>query len=115
LNKSGLGLGSRWLGCNGLCCAIDDLAILYETLDHPVVVTTAENTSTDTGLAEVEVAIIAGAAVIVHIGNGLSAVIAVDREDTSSWASWDASIVADGILALIRDSSKFCKPSITGS
>jgi hypothetical protein len=46
-----------------------------------VILTTAENTVIDTGLAEIKVTIIAGTAVVVNIGDRLGAVIAINGEN----------------------------------
>jgi hypothetical protein len=91
-DKSSLRLRERRnlrLWCNGLSGAVNDLSVLDKTFDHPVSITSAENTVIDTGLAEIKVTIIASAAVIVLIWDGIVAVVAVDREDadTGSWGA----------------------------
>jgi len=98
LNKSSLRLRSRWLWCNGLRCAVNDLAILHETFNHPVIITTTENSIVNTALTEVEVTIITGAAVIMLIGDGLAAIVAVDREDVDRKRDRSTTVIADGTL-----------------
>jgi hypothetical protein len=73
-----LWLGWSRLGCNCLCCAVDDLSILNKTLDHPVILTTAKNAVVHTGLTQIKVTIIAGTAMIMFIWDSLAAVVAVD-------------------------------------
>jgi hypothetical protein len=115
LYKSGLGLGSWGLRCNCYSCAVDNLAILNRALDQPVVLSAAGISFVDTALAKVKVAIVADAAVIMLIRHRLVAVVAVDREDTDSVRRRNASLVANGVLALIRNGCKFGKPFVTSS
>jgi len=85
LNKSCLRPRSNWLWCNGLGSAVDNLAALDKSLDHPVIITLAKNSLIDASLAEIEITIVTGAAVVVLIWDRLAAVVAVDREDAHSW------------------------------
>jgi hypothetical protein len=62
----------------------DDLAVLNSTLDQPVTLARAKRTTGDASLAEVVVAAIADAAVIVRIVHGGVAAVAVDRPLTLS-------------------------------
>jgi len=66
-----LGLGSQ-----ALRRAVDDDAVLDETLDQPVVGSLACDTLVDTALAEVEVAIVASGAVVVSVRDGHVAAVA---------------------------------------
>jgi hypothetical protein len=115
LNKSGLGFGSNRLWCNNFSCAVDDLAILDKTLDHPVIISTTEVSIVHTALAKVKVTFITSAAMIMLIRNRLTALVAVDREYADRWGSWNAGVVANGILTLVGNGSKFCEPSIASS
>jgi len=74
------GLWLRWssLWCNCLSSAINDLSVLHETLNHPVILTTAKNTITNAGLAEIKVPIIAGTAVIMLVWDRFTAIVAVN-------------------------------------
>jgi hypothetical protein len=49
--------------------AVDHLSIFDETLNQPVILTTASNPPVDASLAKIKVAIIASAAVMVLIGD----------------------------------------------
>jgi len=111
-----LWLSSRSLWCNGLGSAVNDLTALNETLDHPVVHTVAENTVIDTGLAEIKVAIIAGTAVVVNIGDCGRAVVAVNREYADCSRIWTFVVAtAKSTLSLVGQASKLSKPSVTSS
>ena len=68
------------LGGNNLSRALDKLAILGCSLDQPVIAAIAGHSLVDTCLAKIEVAIVTGGAVVVHIRNGLLAVVAADSE-----------------------------------
>jgi len=68
-----LGLGP---GGNRLGSAVHDLAVLDDPLDEPVVDTVASDALIDAVLAKVEVAVVAGRAVVVGIGNCLIAAVA---------------------------------------
>lgn len=66
---------------DGLGGAGDDLATLVGgALDQPVVAAVAGSAVVDAGLAEIEVTVLAGGAVVVDIGDGLLAVVAADGE-----------------------------------
>ena len=80
-----------------------------------MVITLACNAIFNASLAEIEVAIIASTAVIVLIWDSTFAVVAVNREDIDGRRNREAGIIADGILTFVVDTSKFSKPSITGS
>lgn len=77
-NKSCLGLGETTLWCNSLSCAVNNLSILNETLDQPVALASANDSTSNASLAEVKVTFIADTAVIVYIWDGIVAVVAVD-------------------------------------
>jgi hypothetical protein len=81
-----------------------------------VILTTAENTVIDTGLAEIKVTIIAGTAVVVNIGDCLGAVITINGENADCGRSW-AFIVAitNSTLSLIGQASELSEPSVTSS
>ena len=68
----------RGLGSNPLGGAVGDLAILDETLNQPVTLTRAVVARGNAVLAEVIVALVANAAVVVLVGHGLVTDIAVD-------------------------------------
>lgn len=70
-----LGLGWECLGGAG-----DDLAILGETLDQPVVTAMASDAQSDAGLAKVKVAILAGRAMVVNVASSLVTAVAADGE-----------------------------------
>jgi hypothetical protein len=80
-----------------------------------VVVALAGNTILNTVLAEIEVAIITSAAVIMLIWDSGFTVVAVNGEDVDGRGSREAGVVADSILTLIIDTSKLGEPSISGS
>lgn len=75
----------------------------------------ASNTILNAALAEIKVTIIASTAVIVLVGDSVFAVIAIDREDADCRWSRITSIVANSILTLLTDTSKFSEPSVTSS
>lgn len=84
-----------WLWDNGLLLwwhslsgAGDDIAVLDETLDHPVIVRLAGNSIVDTSLAKIEVTTSASTTVVVHIRNGLMTVIAEYGENTDGCGDW---------------------------
>jgi hypothetical protein len=81
-----------------------------------VILTTAKNAVIHTGLAEIEVTIIAGAAMIVFIWDSLAAVVAVDGEyaDGGNRSRWSISAWAR-LLAIIGQSSQLCKPLVPSS
>jgi hypothetical protein len=112
-DKRGLGLGCGGLGCDGLSGAVGDLAVPHETLDQPVVLAIAEHAAVETGLAEVEIAIVAGAAMVVLIRDSVLAVVAVDGEVAMSWWGWDSRLIADGVLAFVGDAGELCKPFLS--
>jgi hypothetical protein len=74
---------AHWERCNlagdtlGLAC--DDTAIFDEALDEPVALAAAVLVLSNTLLAEIEIAGITDGAVVVCIGHGLVALVAVDR------------------------------------
>jgi limonene-1,2-epoxide hydrolase len=72
-----LGLLGLDLGCDALGGAVDDAAVLDETLNHPVSASGAVNTVVYAGRAEIVIAAIAYAAVEVLVLHGLVAVVAV--------------------------------------
>ena len=80
-----------------------------------MVVALAGNTILNTVLAEVEVAIIASATVIMLIWDSGFTVVAVNGEDVDGRGSREAGVAADSILTLIIDASKLGEPSISGS
>jgi hypothetical protein len=115
-DKSSLRLRERSslrLRSNSLSGAIDNLSILHKTLDHPVPITSTENSVINAGLAEIKVAIITSAAVIVLVWDSIGAVVAVDREDAGR--SWAASVVADSVLAFLGHTGKLSKPLVASS
>jgi hypothetical protein len=116
-NQSSLGFGRRrlWLWRKSLGCAIDNLSVLDETLDHPVVLTLAGNAILDTILAEIEVTIITSAAVIMFVGDSRFAVVAVNGEDTDGRGRGETGVVANSILTFVVHTSELSEPSITGS
>ena len=85
-NKGCLGLGEGALWCNGLSGAVNNLSVLDETLDQPVILASTNDATTNTALAEIKISIIADAAMIVNIWNRVIAVIAIDRINADSWA-----------------------------
>jgi hypothetical protein len=87
-HESGLGLRELWLGCNGLCDAVGHLAILHETFDEPVVIASTEDSCVDTTPAQIEVTVIARAAMIVLVGNGSTAIVAIDSENAHDMQWW---------------------------
>jgi hypothetical protein len=75
--------------------------------------TSTEDSIINTRLAEIEVAIITSAAMIVLVWDSVGAVVAVDREDAG--CSWAASVVADSVLAFLGHTSKLSKPLVASS
>jgi hypothetical protein len=73
-----LGLLGLDFGCDALCSAIDDAAVLNEALDHPVSASGAVNAVIYAGRAEIIIATVAYAAVEVLVLHRLVAVVAVD-------------------------------------
>jgi hypothetical protein len=73
-----LGLRLR-LGSDTLRGAVDDDATLDKSFDQPVVGSVASNTLIDTLLAKIKIALIAGRAMVVRLGNGPLAAVAADR------------------------------------
>jgi hypothetical protein len=69
---SGFGLGANTLGG-----AVDDAAVLDEALDHPVARAGAVNAGVDARLAQVVVAVVADAAVVVLVFQGHVAVVSI--------------------------------------
>jgi hypothetical protein len=80
-----------------------------------VVIILACHAILNAALAEIKVAIIASAAVIMFIWNGTLTAVAVHRKDIDGRRSGKASSVADGILTVIIDPSKLSKPSVASS
>jgi hypothetical protein len=81
-----------------------------------VILTAAENTVIDTGLAEVKVAVIAGTAVVVNIRDCFRAVIAINGEYADRSGSWACIVaIAKSTLSLVGQASEFSKPSVTSS
>lgn len=75
-----LGLGLRLnLWCHKLGGAIDNKAVLDETLDHPVVMSWAMNTVVNTARTKVVITMIAYTAMIVIILHRCIAVVAEDN------------------------------------
>jgi hypothetical protein len=68
-DQSCLGLGEEglWFWRNGLSGAVNNLTILDETFDQPVLIIAADHTIVDTCPAKIVIAIVAGAAVIMLI------------------------------------------------
>lgn len=66
------------LGWDALGCAVDHATVLHEALDHPVALSRAVNSQTDTRWAEIIIAAVADAAVEVLIFHGVVAVVAID-------------------------------------
>jgi hypothetical protein len=112
LDEGGPRLGRHGLGGDGLGCAGDDPPTPHEALDQPVVAP-AEQATVDTGWAEVKVAIVAGAAVVVLVGDRTLAAVAVDGEAGGGVWGRDARPVADGILALVGHAGKLSKPLLS--
>lgn len=73
--------GPRAPRSNGLCGTVHDHAVLDQPLQQPVTLSVASNAGVDTLGAQIKVAVVADAAVVVLARNGISAVIAVDAED----------------------------------
>jgi hypothetical protein len=71
-------LGDPRLGTDGLGGAVDDDTVLDQTLDEPVVISIACDALVDAVLAEIEITIVAGRAVIVSIRDGLITAVAQD-------------------------------------
>jgi hypothetical protein len=69
---SGLGLGANTLGG-----AVDDASVLDEALDHPVARAGAVDAGVDARLAQVVVAVVADAAMVVLVFQGHVAVVAI--------------------------------------
>lgn len=111
LRESSWGL---WLRCDGLSCAIDDLAVLDKALDHPVTLAIADNAIANTGLAKIKVSLITGAAMVMLIRNGSIAVVTVDREDAGCWGR-HTTVVSKRLLTVMANISKLGKPGITSS
>ena len=110
-------LSKTGLWCNGLSGAVDNSAVLDKTLDHPVIIATTGNTIINASLAEIEVAIVTGAAVVVCIGGRNLAVIAVDRVDTDSlwsWGSWNNRVAGSSCMVAGQggQSGKLSKPLV---
>ena len=76
------------LGSNALGCAVDDDAVLDESLDQPVISTVACDTLVDTVLAKVKISIVTGGAVIVSLRNRPVTAIAADCKSAGSLAGW---------------------------
>lgn len=74
----------------------DDDTIANEALDHPVIIAVAVDTTINTLLAKIEIALFADTTVVVLIGNGMTAIVAVDAEGATEvakiWKSWLAEI-----------------------
>jgi len=95
LSRSGDGLLGRQLRLllhlllrgDTLSSAVDDETVLNESLDQPVVRTVARDALINTVLAKVKVAIIAGRAVVVSLGNMRVAVVTADSIVGANWAS----------------------------
>ena len=86
--------------------AVDDDAVANEALEQPVVDAIASDTGIDACLTEIEITLLADAAVVVLVWNRLATIVAVDAECTSrkvlerwnrrltqmrgswSWAGW---------------------------
>jgi hypothetical protein len=113
LNESGLGLVVLAARSNSLGGAVDDLAVLDETLNHPVILTAAVDAAIDAFLAKVKIALVTGAAVVMLIWDRKVAVVAVDRVGAGNWASWRTSLVAKSRLTLVGNTSELCKPLLT--
>jgi len=115
-NEGCLGLRRNTLWCNGLSSTVDDLAILNETLDQPVVITSTDNPTANTALAEIKVTIIADAAVIVYVWDGIVAIVAVDRVYAHGWACCLChGILPESRLAIGREAGNISKPLITSA
>ena len=115
LDQGGLGLerggvGYDGLGCDGLGGGGDDQPILHEALDQPVIVAWAALPSIDAGLAEVIVALLTDAAVVVLARDDSRALVAVDREGCAGRRGRGLGLVADGVLALVGHAGQLCKP-----
>jgi hypothetical protein len=84
LNNNFLDLGNTLsldLWCNSFSGTIDETSILHDTLDKPVTLITANNSIINTSLAEIKVAVLTRAAVIMNIRDRLIAVVAENGED----------------------------------
>jgi hypothetical protein len=81
-------LGNLW--CDSLSCAVNDRSALDKTLDHPVTLSTAENTTINAAWAKIKVSIITGTAMIMLIWDSSVAVVAVDGENALSGNGWVA-------------------------
>lgn len=93
---------------HGLSGAVDNLSVLHDTLNKPMVLTLADYSLIDTSLAEIIITILASAAVIVNIWDRFVAVVAVDSEDANS-------LDCRALAAFVRERSKFSKPLVTSS
>lgn len=91
------GTGSNWnlqvgdglldrldLWRHSLSGAVNDLSVLHDALEKPMVLTLADNSIVDASLAEIKVTILASAAVVVNIRDGSVAVVAVNGEHADS-------------------------------
>jgi hypothetical protein len=107
---------NSWLGdllglwCNCLSGAVDNASVLHETLDHPMIITIAKSSGINARLAEVKITIIAGAAMVMLLGNLGTAFVAEDSENANSWRS-----AVTSTLTIIGELSKLCEPLVTGS
>ena len=77
-----------------------------------MIIVLTSHTILNTALTEIEVTIIASAAVIVLIWNSNLTIVAVNGEDIERRGRGKAGVIADSILTIIIDASKFSKPPI---
>lgn len=82
-------LGLAWSTC--LSDTWDDYAISNEALDEPVIFAVAVDAFVDAALTQVEITILADAAVIVFVGDSLATVITVNAESATEVSeAWDS-------------------------
>ena len=68
-----------WSRCKCLSGASDNLAILDETLDHPVTLAATQNAVINAALAQIVVTVITGAAMVVLVRYWPVTIVAVNR------------------------------------
>ena len=109
------GIWDNGFGCSGLGGGRDDHPTLHETLDQPVIIARADLAGIDAGLAEVIVALVTDAAVVVLIRDDILALVAEDREGLAGGRGRGIGLVADSALALVGHAGKLCKPLLACS
>lgn len=106
-----LDLGLRLRG-DGLGGALHELAVDSRALDQPVILAVAGDALVDAGLAEVEISVVAGGAVVVNIGDGQLAAVAADgKGSASSRADGGSLISGEGTRLRDRERGLGCVPA----